>query len=163
MRGLRKIFWLLVILIFAMGCQSKNKVIPRNELVKILVDVHLLDGAIQHAKYKDEIQVPDSIDMYDYVLEKHGYSQAQFDSSMSYYSRYPRKFEQIYQEVLSKLNRMETRVKEDQEKQREKERQELREQREAKEGEEVKPKELPKRYDRKPSELNPEVSGSSDR
>lgn len=162
MKGFRKIFWVWIVLVLFLGCQSKTKVIPRDEMVKILVDVHLLDGGIQHAQYTDDVHLPDSIDLYDYVLDKHGYSQEQFDSSMSHYSRNPRKFDRIYQEVLSRLNRMETEVKEEQDKRREKERNERERPVKTKNSEEVKPKEIPRKFNRKPSELSRGVGGSSD-
>jgi len=111
---------MLAVFVLTFACQNKKKVIPRDELVPVLVDIHLLDGAVRHARYKDEIQMPDNMDTYEYVLEKHGYTQAQFDSSMNYYSRDPRRFEQIYQEVLARLNRMETEVREEKEEQRKK-------------------------------------------
>ena len=114
MRGTRNILWLLIVLFIAFACQKKE-VIPRDELVPVLVEIHLMDGAIRQSRFKDEVQVPDSIDVYEYVLEKHGYTQAQFDSSINYYSRDPRRFEQIYQEVLARLNRMETKVREEKE------------------------------------------------
>jgi len=114
MRGTRNILWLLVVLFTAFACQKKE-VIPRDELVPVLVEIHLMDGAIRQSRFQDEVQVPDSIDVYEYVLGKHGYTQAQFDSSINYYSRDPRRFEQIYQEVLARLNRMETKVREEKE------------------------------------------------
>lgn len=121
MKGIRNILWLLVVLVIVFACRNEKKVIPREELVPVLVDIHLLDGAIRHSRYRDDIKIPDTIDVYEYVLEKHGYTQPQFDSSMNYYSRYPGRFEQIYQEVLARLNRMETKVKEEKEGQRKKE------------------------------------------
>jgi|SRR6056297_1819797 len=120
MKGIRYILWLLVVLVIVFACQDKKKVIPRDELVPVLVDIHLLDGAIRHSKFRDDVKMPDSIDVYEYVLDNYGYTQEQYDSSMNYYSRNPRKFEQIYQEVLARLNRRETQVKEKQEEKRNK-------------------------------------------
>lgn len=114
--------WLLVVLVIAFACRNEKKVIPREELVPVLVDIHLLDGAIRHSRYREDVKIPDSIDVYEYVLDKHGYTQPQFDSSMNYYSRDPRRFEQIYQEVLARLNRMETEVREEKEERKKKNR-----------------------------------------
>lgn len=152
MKGIRNILWLLVVMVIAFACQNEKKVIPRDELVPVLVEIHLLDGAIRHTRYRDDVKMPDSIDEYEYVLEKHGYTQAQFDSSMNYYSRYPRRFEQVYQEVLARLNRMETKVKEEQEEQRNKE-SEGRD-RDKKDEDKDQPQKLPERFKRKPKELS---------
>jgi len=104
----------LILLVFVMAstsCQDKEK-IPREEMVSILVDIHLLDGAIQKDRYRQELEIPDTLNVYGYVFDKHGYSRAQFDSTMNYYSRDPRRFERIYQDVMARLNRMETRARE---------------------------------------------------
>ncbi|GEM_PF-664507 len=105
---------LLLLVGICFSCQDKQKVIPEDELVAVLTDIHMLDGVVRQAKYRDWPQVPDTLDVYEYVLNKHGYSRAQFDSSISYYSHDPARFENIYQEVLSRLNRKETRIREQQ-------------------------------------------------
>ncbi len=119
MNPVKTITWLsAALLFFTFSCQNKDKVIPRDEIVPVLVDIHLLDGAIQRSKYSSEINPPDTIGVYDYVLKEHGYTREQLDSSMNYYTRRPRTFERIYQEVVARLNRMETRVKEEKEQER---------------------------------------------
>lgn len=105
---------LLFTLVFAWGCNKERKVIPRDEMVSVLVQVHLMDGATQIAQYNPEVSVPDTLNVYEAVLENYGYTKAQFDSSIQYYSKDLRKFDRIYQEVLSRLNKMETEVQEQQ-------------------------------------------------
>jgi hypothetical protein len=115
----------LVLLVFVMissSCQEKKK-IPREEMISILVDIHLLDGVIQQDRYRQRLKMPDSLNVYSHVLEKHGYTREQFDSTMNFYSRDPRKFERIYQDVMSRLNRMETRAREEKEKKRQEDKQ----------------------------------------
>lgn len=102
---------LLIMLMATASCRDKDK-IPREEMVSILVDIHLLDGALQQNRYRRELEIPDTLDVYEHVLENHGYTRAQFDSTLNYYSRDPRKFERIYQDVMARLNRMETRARE---------------------------------------------------
>lgn len=119
MNPVKTISWLsAALLVFALSCQNKEKVIPRDDLVPVLVDIHLLDGAMQRARYRSDVNLPDTVGVYDYVLTKHGYTRAQLDSSMNYYARRPRTFERIYQEVVARLNRMEGRVKEEKEQER---------------------------------------------
>ena len=112
----RKIFALLtlVFMMTSVSCQDREK-IPREEMVSILVDIHLLDGAIQQDRYRKKLEIPDSLNVYNHVLEKYGYTREQFDSTLNFYSRDPRKFERIYQDVMARLNRMETRAREEKE------------------------------------------------
>jgi len=105
---------LLVFLLVSNSCRDKEK-IPREEMVSILVDIHLLDGMIQQDRYRQKMEIPDTLNVYKHVLDKHGYSQARFDSTLNYYSKDPRKFERIYQDVMARLNRMETRAREQKE------------------------------------------------
>ena len=108
------ILLLLAFLIASNSCRDKEK-IPREEMVSILVDIHLLDGMIQEDRYRQRLEIPDTLNVYKQVLDKHGYSRAQFDSTLNYYSKDPRKFERIYQDVMARLNRMETRAREQKE------------------------------------------------
>ena len=110
----------LVMTLMVTSCQKEEEIIPRKEMIPILVDIHLLDGAIQHTRRMDTLAVPDTIQAYEYVLEEHGYTREQFDSTMNYYSRDLRKFERVYQEVLARLNRMETEAREEKEQKMEK-------------------------------------------
>jgi hypothetical protein len=104
------IFGALFILV---GCNKERKVIPRDEMVPILVKIHLMDGTAQIAQYNPEINIPDTMDVYKVVLEDYGYTRAQFDSSLQYYSRDLKKFDRIYQQVLARLNKMETAAQEE--------------------------------------------------
>lgn len=106
-------FYILLMLTAFTACKDDSGKIPREEFIPLLVDIHLLDGAIKQAKYRKSIRVPDSIEVYDYVLSKRGYTRSQFDSTLTYYSRNPREFERVYQEVLARLNRMETDAREE--------------------------------------------------
>jgi len=100
------------ILLFAMGCKKERKIIPRDDMVSVLVKVHLMDGAMQISQYNPDITVPDSLDVYEAVLDDYDYTRAQFDSSIQYYSKNLKKFDKIYQEVLARMNKMETAAQE---------------------------------------------------
>ena len=107
---------LVIILVFALivtvGCKKNRKTIPREEMISVLVKVHLMDGALEVSQYNPEITVPDTLDAYEVVLEDYGYTRAQFDSSLQYYAKDLRRFDRMYQEVLTRLNQMETEAQE---------------------------------------------------
>ncbi len=108
---------LIIIFLSAMfivwGCSKDRKVIPRDDMVSILVKIHLMDGAAQIGQYNPDVTIPDTMDVYKVVLEDYDYTRAQFDSSLQYYSKNMRQFDRIYQQVLARLNKMETAAQEE--------------------------------------------------
>ena len=99
-------------LLFTLGCNKDKKIIPRDDMVSVLVKIHLMDGAMQISQYNPDFSLPDTLDVYEVVLEDYGYTRAQFDTSVNYYSKDLKKFDRIYQEVLARLNKMETAAQE---------------------------------------------------
>ena len=73
----------------------------------LLVDLHKTDGMLQVNGWQisnDEVR-----DIYyAQVLEKHGTTQAQFDSSLVWYTAHPQFFNKIYPKVLKELEAEET-------------------------------------------------------
>jgi predicted transposase YdaD len=104
---------LLVFIILLLGCNRKRDIIPRRDMVPILVEMHILEGAKQIARYNKNVQVNDTLKADAVVLKKYGYTKAQFDSSMIYYSSDLKKFDRIYQEVIVRLSQMETMAQEE--------------------------------------------------
>lgn len=99
-------------LIVTLGCKKDRKIIPRDDMVSVLVKIHLMDGALEISQHNPEIAISDTLDAYEVVLEDYGYTRAQFDSSIQYYAKDLRKFDRMYQEILSRLNKMETAAQE---------------------------------------------------
>ena len=68
----------------------------------VLYDLHRADGAIQVAGYNyshdQEVAA-----YYKNVLDKHGITQAQFDSSLVWYTDNPQIFNKIYPKVIERL------------------------------------------------------------
>ncbi len=103
---------LLVLFIIACwGCTKKQQItgkefIPREVLVDVLVDIHLVDGITNDRKFYHRYQDVDSIDVLGPILEKYQVSKTMFDATMLEYSRYPDLLDQVYNDVLMKLNMM---------------------------------------------------------
>jgi len=103
------ILFLLLVLTFT-ACQKKrsisgNEFIEREVLVDLLVDIHLMDGVTQDRKFNRKFEV-DSIDAFTPILEKHRVTRQMFDTTMFVYSRNPELLDQVYNDVLIKLNVM---------------------------------------------------------
>jgi len=77
--------------------------IPRDELVEILVDMHMVRLVQTTPQYKDLARDYDSIDIYSNIFRKHNTTQQAFDSMIIYYSRTPKDLITIYDEVIMKL------------------------------------------------------------
>jgi len=110
---LSRILLLLIslMLAFAAGCSKKTQItgrefIPRDQLVDLLVDLHLVDGITNDRKFFRMYEGVDSIDLIGPILEKYQVSQEMFDTTIYEYSRYPELFDQVYNDVLMKLNIM---------------------------------------------------------
>ena len=98
-------------LVTLIGCSKKNEIsgkefVPRDELVDMLVDLHLVDGITNDRKFYRSYEDVDSIDLLGPILEKYQVSKQMFDTTMYEYSRHPEIFDQVYNDVLTKLNIM---------------------------------------------------------
>ncbi len=98
-------------LVISTGCSKKTQItgkefIPREKLVDLLVDLHLVDGITNDRKFYRYYEGVDSIDVMGPILEKYQVSRQMFDTTMYEYSRYPEIFDQVYNDVLMKLNIM---------------------------------------------------------
>ena len=84
-----------------MGCRPHN-VLSNREMRDLLYDLHRVDGAMQVAGYNyghnEELA-----SYYQSVLNKHGVTQAQFDSSLVWYTDNPQIFNKIYPHVIERL------------------------------------------------------------
>lgn len=72
------------------------------EMRAVMVDLHKTDAAMQYAGIAVNNQEARSI-YYAQVLERHGVTQAEFDSSLVWYTAHPQIFDKIYPRVLREL------------------------------------------------------------
>jgi hypothetical protein len=108
-------FVVFVTLILHSGCTEKvrekaippNDLIPRDEMVDIIVDMHLYDAIIwkeQKTKTK-KIQV-EKLFLYESILEKYHITKEKFESSMGFYQSDLEVLDEIYADVITKLSKM---------------------------------------------------------
>jgi hypothetical protein len=97
---------ILFVLLLLLSCHTKEKklIIPEKKFVPFLVDLHLAEAiGMDSPRGLDMVYEIDSASLYGSVFEKHGITQAMFDSSMYYYIRHPEKFQRIYNDVTAEL------------------------------------------------------------
>jgi len=99
---------LLIITLFTTACRKgpPESLIPRDELVPMIVDFHILSSIQQSPDFRNITGRADSVDIYSYVFEKHGYAKEEFDSTMSWYTEHPEYLAQIYDDVIMKLSQI---------------------------------------------------------
>jgi hypothetical protein len=111
---MRTVVLIITILIISfIGCnkEEQKKRIPRKEFVQLLVDIHLMDGMLSNSDFRRKLAKRDTADYYNELIREHGYTKAQFDSTIDYYSHDLKEFDKIYQKVLSQLSQKESRIK----------------------------------------------------
>lgn len=96
-----KIVCILLLCVAVMGCRPRG-VLSNSEMRDVLYDLHRVDGALQVAGYNyghsQELSA-----YYKSVLDKHGITQAQFDSSLVWFTDNPQIFNKIYPKVIDRL------------------------------------------------------------
>ena len=101
-RGLRlKIGCVLLACVAMMGCRPRG-VLSNREMRDVLYDLHRVDGALQVAGYSYG-HSQEVAGYYKNVLDEHGITQAQFDSSLVWYTDNPQIFNKIYPKVIERL------------------------------------------------------------
>lgn len=109
-----KIFIIILIISFA-GCTKQkvpDHVIPPDDMVSILVDIHLTDGLLSSTKTRRELANKDTSNLYDKLLNNYNYTRHDFDTSLHYYGKNIALYDKIYHQVLNQLNELETTLKE---------------------------------------------------
>lgn len=106
-----------LIFLWAVACAPKNVepeeeyawVIPADSMALIMTDVHLVEGA----KIGDEA-IGDTLPIavhYQKIWDKHGITQARYDSNFLYYSRNAQMMDEVYADVLENLSKIEASTK----------------------------------------------------
>ena len=94
---------LSVVLLFSLlSCEVKvpDYVISPKKMEAFLYDYHLIQsmtGQYSSDEYKEKLY-------YSYIFKKHNIEKSDFDSSMLWYSRYPKHLKRIYEHLEAKLN-----------------------------------------------------------
>ena len=107
----RHSFILLIVSVLVLsGCIQKKSIsgkefVPKEVLVQVLVDLHLMDGITNDRRFHRRFEA-DSIDVLNPILDKYSITPEMFDTTMVEYSKYPYLLDQVYNEVLVRLNVM---------------------------------------------------------
>jgi len=103
-----KTFLILAPLIFLLACNGGSREIPegvleKDKFIEVLKDRALVEAALNVNIKNVEGAVYDSIYNFN-VFKENKITQAQYDSTIKYYSSKPGEFKQIMEAVLEQLN-----------------------------------------------------------
>ncbi|MDD4967921.1 MAG: DUF4296 domain-containing protein [Paludibacter sp.] len=93
------------------SCDSRpNGVLNQKEMTNVLTEMHKTDATLNETglTYK---HYSDKAPYYKFIFKKYGITQANFDSSLVWYSKNPRVFGNIYEKVLANLTSLQKEVK----------------------------------------------------
>lgn len=102
--------WIIVIAaLFMLACSSEETVsapdnlIPEDQFVDILVDVHLIEGAVGHVGRLEGTSIDQTYGMYRAVFEEHGVTLESFQASFEYYESDLETMSSIYDRVYTQM------------------------------------------------------------
>lgn len=103
------------ILLGSNACNKKKQIkgndfIERDVLVQVIMDMHLVDGITNDMNYYRKYNPGDSIDIYGPIFEKYDINRDIYERTISEYSKYPQLMDEVYDEVLMKLNLLQDKI-----------------------------------------------------
>jgi len=83
-----------------------DSVIPEKKLTAMLVDVHLLEGALTMIRNKGEMDSKWNQEAYRKLFLKYHVTRSQFVRNLAYYAQDSRSYTRIYDTVLFRINKL---------------------------------------------------------
>ena len=110
---MKRLFFLLIPALFLLTACGDDKdalppegVLSEDEMVAVMVDIQLIEGAYHKRVIKSKNTRKDALDGYVMVYDKYNITQAQFDSSYSWYLDDPHRMDKVLERVLQELSEM---------------------------------------------------------
>jgi hypothetical protein len=93
-----------------MSACNKNKVpegvIKEKTMIELLTEMHTADAYFNNINdYECDTMIGEIYYTYNQIFKKYGTNKEEFDRSMDYYSQNPKKFREMYEKVVLKLNK----------------------------------------------------------
>ena len=99
--------WAFVVIVFLFSCNS-GTIIPKKDMVSILAKIYITDATVLSSDFRKTYYDKDTIEYYGKTIQSFGYTPAQFDSSLKFYSKEPKVLDAIYDKVIIELSMLET-------------------------------------------------------
>jgi hypothetical protein len=102
------LFFIVILLAFA--CKDKkvrpDNLLPREEFVNILTDMHVTDAMLEHKGMQGDSLVMFNKANLDQILVNYHANRKAFDDTYRFYIQNPDDFDLIYLDVINKLSQM---------------------------------------------------------
>lgn len=96
------LLFLLLISTILVACSGRpDGVLSETEMEEVLYDYHMAQGAMDVSSYEEREQIAESYRQA--VFEKHGITEAEFDSSLVYYNRHSTQLNDIYKRLSDRF------------------------------------------------------------
>jgi len=108
---MKKLLAPFCLFIFLYACSdnaSPNKIIAKDKMYNVLIDMHLADASLDYmaTSYNQDSMLINAKAKYDYIFSKYGIDSAIFSESLAYYSKNkPAEIVKVYQNVIDSLDR----------------------------------------------------------
>ena len=106
--SINKLILILVIpvtILYSCNFRNYQNRIPEKDVVKILTELYVADGLLTFPSIRNYFSSKDSVSNYIDIIQKYGYTKERMDLTLRYYyDKKPKKLENIYDQVLSKLS-----------------------------------------------------------
>lgn len=99
------LYFTILLLIFNCSRTEQKKVIPKRDLVSLLVDIHIHDAIAMNYNINEQFGGLDSAILYSTVLDSYGYSKEDFIRTIEHYTKDPEKLIKVYDDVFSELSK----------------------------------------------------------
>jgi hypothetical protein len=113
---------ILILLVILIGCrgndqenkiQPPNHLIPRDEMISILVDIHLVEASFKTNPVRKEDPYTYSSVYYESVFKKYSITRKDFEENLKYYQQDIKDFDKMYEEVITRLSKLQSDVIQD--------------------------------------------------
>lgn len=105
---MKKIVLVFVTMSLLLSSCMQDEVIHENDMVQIFVKTFITDATVISPHLPRPISKVDSIDYYAKIYEPMGYTEQQFENTLTYYANNPEKLNNILDKVINELARIET-------------------------------------------------------
>ena len=101
---------ILLVSALLMSACNKNKVpegvIKEKTMIELLTEMHTADAYFNNITgYECDTMIGEINYTYNQIFKKYGTTKEGFERSMDYYSQNPKKFREMYEKVVLKLNK----------------------------------------------------------
>lgn len=106
---MRKFYFLFLVSITLFSCEEKEEtpdyLIEKERFVEILTEFQTAEAMVRLGLHRSQDSIIPNDSIYNAVFRKLEISQANFDSSYTYYSNRPDEFKKMFEQVITNLSK----------------------------------------------------------